>query len=366
MKRSLSINLSVVALLAVLWQAESSAQTKRNSEGHRRPTASGQETSVSLMSERGRGRRLARPVSRMGERAKLYEPYIAAAAREYGVDPRALWTIAFLETRFRPWLISPKNARGLMQFIPQTARRYRLRDPHNAKSAICASARYVRDLSTHFWGRLDLVLAAYNSGEGTVDAYLTGRTIRTRDDKIINPRGLRTGGIPPYPETQKYVSRGLFVYLRVTTVGLFNAELIAQTRALAVPEIKPSASLIQSIDKELDELAGRPTLTGNKTSQPAASSAVVARSFAPRIEDAPLPVQRAAQTSEVFEEVFFDIHSGVRYLVKGGQVVRPMEALPVDSGVPVAKARKVELGRNTQGSAAVRVARSIYYGSRRE
>jgi hypothetical protein len=48
-----------------------------------------------------------------------------------GVDPNVLWTIAYNETRFRPWLTSPKNAKGMMQFIPATAVRFDLSDPYN-------------------------------------------------------------------------------------------------------------------------------------------------------------------------------------------------------------------------------------------
>ncbi|MGI8544065.1 MAG: transglycosylase SLT domain-containing protein, partial [Aridibacter sp.] len=53
-------------------------------------------------------------------RAAYFENEILKAANEEGVDPNILWTIAYNETRFRPWLTSPKNARGMMQFIPAT------------------------------------------------------------------------------------------------------------------------------------------------------------------------------------------------------------------------------------------------------
>jgi len=59
-----------------------------------------------------------------------------------------------------------------------TARRYRLQNPHDAKAAIDVGARYLRDLLVRFGGRLDLALAAYNAGEGTVESFQRGRQIR--------------------------------------------------------------------------------------------------------------------------------------------------------------------------------------------
>jgi hypothetical protein len=80
-----------------------------------------------------------------------------------------------------------------------------LQDPHDPRAAIDAGARYLRDLLIRFNGRLDLALAAYNAGEGTVESFLTGRPLRLTSGKIINPRGLVTG-LPPYTETRTYVN----------------------------------------------------------------------------------------------------------------------------------------------------------------
>ena len=55
-----------------------------------------------------------------------------------------------------------------MQFMPETARRYGLQNPHDPKAAIDAAAHYLRDLLIRFDGRLDLALAAYNAGEDRV------------------------------------------------------------------------------------------------------------------------------------------------------------------------------------------------------
>src|SRR5689334_8129347 len=76
------------------------------------------------------------------QRAKSLDPYFADSARRYGIDPRILRVLCYLESRFRVNAISPKGARGPMQFMPETAARYALINPHDPKSAIDAAARY--------------------------------------------------------------------------------------------------------------------------------------------------------------------------------------------------------------------------------
>lgn len=174
----------------------------------------------------------------LAQRARNFEPYILQAARRHAVDPRALWTIAFLETKFRPELVSPKGARGMMQFMPGTAARFGLINAHDPVAAIEAAARYVRFLSTRYGRNPALVLAAYNAGEGAVDAYLQGITIRLRDGKVINSTGRRTGGVPPYMETISYVSRGLTVMRQVNDLGIFTHDDLATCR---VPLVVPPA-----------------------------------------------------------------------------------------------------------------------------
>lgn len=189
------------------------------------------------------------------ERAALYEPLIHRAAEEYGVDARLLWVIAFLETRFQPSLVSPVGARGLMQFMPETAERYGLINPENPAQSIEAAARYVRDLQARFGNRFDLILAGYNAGEGAVDAYLKGYALRLPDGRVINPQGLKLGGIPPYAETKSYVARGLEL-ARLLGASNFNptnliANIPASTKSdrnrqatiPAAPKVRLTASI---------------------------------------------------------------------------------------------------------------------------
>jgi hypothetical protein len=168
-------------------------------------------------------------------RAAQYEPLIHSAALRQGVDARWLWIIAYLETRFRPELVSPKGARGLMQFTEATAERYSLINPHDPATSIDAAARYLRDLSMRFGNRLDLVLASYNAGEGAVDAYLKGYALRLPDGRIVNPRGLKLGGIPPYAETRNYVSNGLTIarQLSVPDIPTISINTTAKRRTFS-------------------------------------------------------------------------------------------------------------------------------------
>jgi soluble lytic murein transglycosylase-like protein len=139
------------------------------------------------------------------QRAQSLEPYFLDSGKRYGIDPRILRVLCYLESRFRVTAISPKGARGPMQFMPETAARYGLSNPHDPKAAIDAAARYFRDLLRKFDGRIDLAFGAYNAGEGAVGAFQNGRVLRLSNGKIINAARLVTGGIPPYRETQNYV-----------------------------------------------------------------------------------------------------------------------------------------------------------------
>src|SRR5690348_9337273 len=139
------------------------------------------------------------------QRAKSLDPYFVDSAKRYGIDPQILRVLCYLESRFRLNAISPKGARGPMQFMPETAARYGLINPHDPKTATDAAARYFRELLSRFDGRIDLALAAYNAGEGTVEAFRNGRILRLSNGKIINGARSVTGGIPPYRETQDYV-----------------------------------------------------------------------------------------------------------------------------------------------------------------
>ena len=336
------MNLAGLALIAVLWQAEAQAQTAQQQE--RKP-----DVKARAGGHRKTGRRVVkrqhsrlRSRARMRQRALVYEPFIAAAARKHGVDPRVLWTIAYLETRFRSDQISPKGARGLMQFMPLTAKRFKLTNPYDAVQSIDAAARYVSELTKLFDGRLDLVLASYNSGETAVDCFLNGRTVRTRSGRLINPRGIKTGGVPPYGETQRYVRRGVLVFSRVTSASVFSPELVAVSRMLQSPTMAISIKEQAAVDRELADLGGTPT--------------TVLFSARAAVNTALVQTTNARPVASSFETVFFDVHSGERYLVKSGQIVKSLERISDDSGE----------GSSANGVGHREVSRSVYLGSRED
>ncbi len=108
-----------------------------------------------------------------------------------GLDVRLVRSVILVESNFNPRAVSRKGARGLMQLMPQTARRYGVQNVHDAVENIRGGVAYLADLMVTFRGDLPLVLAAYNAGEGAVQ---------------------RHSGVPPYPETHEYVRRAMLVY----------------------------------------------------------------------------------------------------------------------------------------------------------
>lgn len=176
-------------------------------------------------------------------RARLFEASIEKAAKSEGVDPLILWTIAYNETRFRPWLTSPKYAQGMMQFMPATAVRFGLADPFEPSSSLFAAARYVRYLGRLFDWKLESILAAYNAGEGTVSAYLQGRVLKA-NGKLINASRLKTtNGVPPYKETVGYVSQGVKVYRWLKEQGRLSS--FSQSEQIPNASQMPSAENLQ-------------------------------------------------------------------------------------------------------------------------
>lgn len=124
--------------------------------------------------------------------AAAHQQRIARAASHTGVEAGLLNAVIAVESAYNPRALSPKGAAGLMQLMPDTARRYGVSDRFDPDQNVMGGALYLRDLLTRFDNRLDLVLAAYNAGEGAVERY--GRKI------------------PPFAETMRYVPRVLGRY----------------------------------------------------------------------------------------------------------------------------------------------------------
>lgn len=296
------------------------------------------------------------------ERARFFEPTISRIALEEGVDPYLLWTIAYNETRFRPWLASPAGAQGLMQFMPATATRFNLPNPYQPEPAIKAAARYVRFLQNRFGGRIDSILAGYNAGEGAVDAFLSGRTIRA-GKKIINGRKIKTvGGVPPYRETISYVARGLVVYrlLRMRQIfpGSFVSSVYPSVISLSVarvwlkdPEIGFNGSLLTNIAGFNNELAKQTNyasiqLTGQitraknstdlQTNISIPSTETVSRNLTGEIPSEEQPNKES-------NEVFYEPRTGNRFKTEGGGMERLADSGDLIVGAPVRTAQPNEI-----------------------
>lgn len=93
---------------------------------------------------------------------------ISDVALRHGLEPELLCAVAWTESRFRPYVTSPMGAQGLMQLMPQTARKFGVRDSMNPQESAEGGARYMRFLMEMYDNDLELALAAYNAGTGAV------------------------------------------------------------------------------------------------------------------------------------------------------------------------------------------------------
>ena len=254
-------------------------------------------------------------------RAAFFEREILNAALSEGVDPNLLWTIAYLETRFRPWLTSPKDARAMMQFIPSTAARFGLSNPYEPVPAIRAAARYVKVLSNLFGGRVDSILAAYNSGEGTVAAYSSGRSI-ANGRKIINPTNQKTiGGVPPYTETVGYVGRGLKIYRWLVLRQTFNAEIV---RANFPAFISATVASVSLYDPELASVIDFRNVIPNNVLLTAQTNQIQPINAAQTVNENATTSADANEQKPVLTEVYYDSRSGNRYQIQAdGKIKLP-------------------------------------------
>ena len=119
-------------------------------------------------------------------RPKL-DALIRQSGARHGVDPYLIFCVMEQESHFNVHALSPKGARGLMQLMPGTGARFGVRRPFDPAQNIAGGTRFLKQLLQRFNGRVDLVLASYNAGEGAVAKF--------------------GGRVPPYRETRNYVRR---------------------------------------------------------------------------------------------------------------------------------------------------------------
>ena len=132
------------------------------------------------------------------------EALVKLLAPQYAIDPQLVMALISVESGFNAKAVSPKNAQGLMQLIPETAVRFGVSTVFNPAENIKGGLAYLRWLMAFFQGEVKLVLAAYNAGERAVERYK---------------------GIPPYEETRNYVQRITSMYKKLTHP--YSAEVVA-------------------------------------------------------------------------------------------------------------------------------------------
>jgi len=125
------------------------------------------------------------PGMQVQPRVRAWEPVVAPIAARYNLDTELVLRVIEAESGGDPRAVSPKGAMGLMQLMPDTARALGVSDPFDPVQNIEGGVRYLSHLMERF-GDPRLALAAYNAGPSNVQRY---------------------GGVPPFPETQRYIKK---------------------------------------------------------------------------------------------------------------------------------------------------------------
>jgi soluble lytic murein transglycosylase-like protein len=139
---------------------------------------------------------------------------VSRVSEDSGLDPRLVDALVRVESDYDPRAVSRRGAMGLMQLMPETARRLEVEDPFDPEENVRGGTRELSRLVDRYAGNLQLALAAYNAGEGAVAQHR---------------------GIPPFAETRNYVARILSLYTG-RPYSLSGAYRAAPVRLVRGPE----------------------------------------------------------------------------------------------------------------------------------
>ncbi|MEB4802069.1 lytic transglycosylase domain-containing protein [Acinetobacter soli] len=160
-----------------------------------------------------------------------FDHIIRQAAQRHGVSEGLIKAVMHTESGFNIRARSPVGAQGLMQLMPATAKRFNVSNVFDPEQNIFGGAQYLSWLMKRFNGNMQLVLAAYNAGEGNVDKY---------------------GGIPPFRETQDYVKRVTSRYQNLyvssqssSTDNPLSSQIIAQSANYTHPDANTAPKYTQ-------------------------------------------------------------------------------------------------------------------------
>ena len=150
----------------------------------------------------------------------FFRDLVEAAAKRYNMDADLITSVIAVESNFDPKAVSRKNARGLMQLLPETAAQLGVKNIDDPAENIDAGTRYLRDLLQKYKNDLALALAAYNAGPDKIELY---------------------GRIPPFAETISYVRRVKSGYEKSKTKASTSAPAPAAAAAAVTAPSQPRA-----------------------------------------------------------------------------------------------------------------------------
>lgn len=253
------------------------------------------------------------------QKASSYQNLINAVSMQYGVSVDLIQAVITAETCFRPTAVSHKGAYGLMQLMPATARRFGATDKsvtHN----VHAGTRYLRWLLDRYDGSVYHAVAAYNSGEGTVD---------------------RHGWNVPYQETRRYLVQVLNAYRKLSNN---RGQVVFNPNRAAAAQFQRASFLQDQLDIA-DEQIAEPTITGKRL-----RSKSIERVLTPQVAEKRLLPSCKSASKKLSKSTSYKDKKGVRtffYTVKSNDSIDRISRVTGSSKIMIKRYNDMENKRAT-------------------